>query len=51
MAKAEEHRTFKDWIYPLGSKIITKKKTKQKTGMTRSAIPGRQGIRTKNTVM
>lgn len=26
MAKAEEHRTFKDWIYPLGSKIITKKK-------------------------
>ena len=50
MAKAEEHRTFRDWIYPLGSKIITEKK-KKKTGMTRSAIPGRQGIRTKNTVM
>lgn len=30
MAKAEEHRTFKDWIYPLGSKIITKKKKTKK---------------------
>ena len=29
MAKAEEHRTFRDWIYPLGSKIITEKKKKK----------------------
>ena len=50
MAKAEEHRTFNDWIYPLGNKIITEKK-KKKTGTTRSAIPSRQGIRTKNIVM
>lgn len=28
MAKAEEHRTFNDWIYPLENKIITKKKKK-----------------------
>lgn len=49
MAKAEEHRTFNDWIYPLGNKIITEKK--KKTGTTRSAIPSRQGIRTKNIVM
>ena len=50
MTNAEEHRTFKDWIYPLGNKIITGKK-KKKTGTTRSAVPGRQGIRTKNIVM
>lgn len=30
MAKAEEHRTFNDWIYPLGNKIITEKKKKKK---------------------
>jgi len=29
MAKAEEHRTFNDWIYPLGNKIITEKKKKK----------------------
>ena len=51
MTKTEEHRTFKDWIYPLGNKIITGKKKKKKTGTTRSAVPGRQGIRTKNIVM